>query len=169
MDPSQSKSNSINYVIFYFLYSLLLGYLLSNNPDYFDGLATLFTIPFVFIILSQSKRIVLGSAVVFALSVGFSMLVLVRYQPQNILIPTLIILSNLIIVAISYFWKNFNPIRHTKNIEINKEDAVYRESIVEVMSDSVQWLLKSPDWQESVPEVLSRLGKLIQASRIYIF
>jgi len=169
MDPSQSKSNSINYVIFYFLYSLLLGYLLSNNPDYYGGLVPLFTIPFVFIILSQPKRIVLGSAVVFALSVGFSILVLVRYQPQIMLIPTLIILSNLIIVAILYFWKNLNPNRQTKNNGINKEDSVYRESIVEVMSDSVQWLLKSPDWQESVPEVLSKLGKLIQVSRIYIF
>lgn len=50
------------------------------------------------------------------------------------------------------------------------EDQLHRrDSILQAVTYASEQFLKSPSWQTSIQEVLSRLGKAAQASRVYMF
>lgn len=162
--------SNINKLVLYSAYCLIWTYLTSRFPDFFEGLIGFYIFPLIIIALSTSGYFFYAGVGIYVISVVISAIIHFSTNATNIPNISYIILANFAILAILSFFQARKQLPLKKSATISETDNErYRESVLELMSDSVQWLLKSSDWHESFSEVLSSLGKITQVSRIYIF
>ncbi|NMC52734.1 MAG: diguanylate cyclase [Chloroflexi bacterium] len=157
-------------LLFYAVYCAAWVFLFSQIPFYIESAILLLALPVVLLIAWQPLKIVAAGIGLFFASLAITFIWLIPVSMQAAGKIGLLVFSVCLLWAVQYYlMARKGPLFFQESKITALKQIAQHETILGMIENLVQWLLKSGDWHTDIEEVLSTVGQLTRAGRVYVF
>jgi len=165
----QAKIPAIS-MLLYAVYCAAWVFLFSQIPFYMESAILLLALPVVLLIAWQPLKVVAAGIGVFFASLLITFVWVVPVSMQAVGKIGLVVFSVCLLWAIQYYlMARKGPLFFQESKVTTLKQIAQHETILGMIENLDQWLLKSGDWHTGIEEVLSTIGQVTHAGRVYVF